>query len=164
MGRWWLWLLKGSTAASGRNMVATRLTVRRGCTEFNEVEIRCSISATWWSDWWLRKMVTGSGDGVWGSRWLGDGISGGSRGCAAEIWGDVTCKATIPIEMEVEAHFLAKVDGIVAGIALAEMALNEVDPSLKHFPPRKNFLSYRRYTLFRLRFKTVRLSLERRVR
>ncbi|KAL3614336.1 hypothetical protein CASFOL_042410 [Castilleja foliolosa] len=29
-------------------------------------------------------MVTGSGDGVWGSRWLGDGRSGGSRGCAAE--------------------------------------------------------------------------------
>lgn len=50
--------------------------------------------------------------------------------------GDVTCKATIPIEMEVEAHFLAKEDGIVAGIALAEMVFNEVDPSLevsKHF-------------------------------
>ncbi|KAL3631389.1 Quinolinate phosphoribosyltransferase [decarboxylating] 1a [Castilleja foliolosa] len=45
--------------------------------------------------------------------------------------GDVTCKATIPDEMEVEAHFLAKEDGIVAGIALAEMAFNEVDPSLK---------------------------------
>ncbi|KAL3644149.1 hypothetical protein CASFOL_012081 [Castilleja foliolosa] len=29
-------------------------------------------------------MVTSSGDGVWGSRWLGDGRSGGSRGCAAE--------------------------------------------------------------------------------
>lgn len=45
--------------------------------------------------------------------------------------GDVTCKATIPIEAEVEAHFLAKEDGIVAGIALAEMVFNEVDPSLK---------------------------------
>ncbi|KAK4484174.1 hypothetical protein RD792_011395 [Penstemon davidsonii] len=45
--------------------------------------------------------------------------------------GDVTCKATIPIEMEVEAHFLAKEDGIVAGIALAEMVFKEVDPSLK---------------------------------
>ncbi|KAK6157607.1 hypothetical protein DH2020_011855 [Rehmannia glutinosa] len=45
--------------------------------------------------------------------------------------GDVTCKATIPVEMEVEAHFLAKEDGIVAGIALAEMVFNEVDPSLK---------------------------------
>lgn len=33
--------------------------------------------------------------------------------------------------MEVEAHFLAKEDGIVAGIALAEMVFNEVDPSLK---------------------------------
>ncbi|KAL3649034.1 Serine/threonine-protein kinase bsk1 [Castilleja foliolosa] len=30
-------------------------------------------------------MVTGSGDGVWGSWWLGDGRSGGSRGCAAEV-------------------------------------------------------------------------------
>ncbi|KAI3467001.1 hypothetical protein Pfo_023664 [Paulownia fortunei] len=45
--------------------------------------------------------------------------------------GDVTCKATIPVEMEVEAHFLAKEDGIVAGIALAEMVFNEADPSLK---------------------------------
>ncbi|KAL0424655.1 UNVERIFIED_CONTAM: Nicotinate-nucleotide pyrophosphorylase [carboxylating], chloroplastic [Sesamum radiatum] len=45
--------------------------------------------------------------------------------------GDVTCQATIPVEMEVEAHFLAKEDGIVAGIALAEMVFNEVDPSLK---------------------------------
>lgn len=43
----------------------------------------------------------------------------------------MTCKATIPIETEVEAHFLAKEDGIVAGIALAEMVFNEVDPSLK---------------------------------
>lgn len=45
--------------------------------------------------------------------------------------GDVTCKATIPDKMEVEAHFLAKEDGIVAGIALAEMIFNEVDSSLK---------------------------------
>lgn len=45
--------------------------------------------------------------------------------------GDVTCKATIPDEMEAEAHFLAKEDGIVAGIALAEMIFDEVDSSLK---------------------------------
>uniref|UniRef100_B2RFT0 Quinolinate phosphoribosyltransferase [decarboxylating] 1 n=1 Tax=Nicotiana glauca TaxID=4090 RepID=QPT1_NICGL len=45
--------------------------------------------------------------------------------------GDVTCKATIPVVMESEAHFLAKEDGIVAGIALAEMIFAEVDPSLK---------------------------------
>lgn len=43
----------------------------------------------------------------------------------------MTCKATIPIDMEVEARFLAKEDGIVAGIALAEMVFYEVDPSLK---------------------------------
>lgn len=47
------------------------------------------------------------------------------------IVGDITCMATIPFDMEVEAYFLAKEDGIVAGIALAEMIFNEVDPSLK---------------------------------
>ncbi|KAJ1418439.1 Quinolinate phosphoribosyl transferase, C-terminal [Sesbania bispinosa] len=45
--------------------------------------------------------------------------------------GDVTCLATIPLDMEVEAYFLAKEDGIIAGIALAEMIFHEVDPSLK---------------------------------
>lgn len=45
--------------------------------------------------------------------------------------GDVTSMATIPAKMEVEAHFLAKEDGIIAGIALAEMIFHEVDPSLK---------------------------------
>ena len=47
------------------------------------------------------------------------------------IVGDITCMATIPDDMEVEAHFLAKEDGIIAGIALAETVFNEVDPSLK---------------------------------
>ena len=47
------------------------------------------------------------------------------------IIGDVTCMATIPDDIEVEAYFLAKEDGIIAGIALAEMVFNEVDPSLK---------------------------------
>lgn len=45
--------------------------------------------------------------------------------------GDVTCMATIPFDMEVEAYFLAKEDGIVAGIALADMIFEQVDPSLK---------------------------------
>ncbi|KAI4357675.1 hypothetical protein L6164_001609 [Bauhinia variegata] len=45
--------------------------------------------------------------------------------------GDITCKATIPFDMEVEAYFLAKEDGIIAGIALAEIIFHEVDPSLK---------------------------------
>ncbi|CAL5350309.1 unnamed protein product [Camellia sinensis] len=45
--------------------------------------------------------------------------------------GDVTCMATIPADMEVEAHFLAKENGVIAGIALAEMILGEVDPTLK---------------------------------
>ncbi|KAK7859052.1 nicotinate-nucleotide pyrophosphorylase [carboxylating], partial [Quercus suber] len=45
--------------------------------------------------------------------------------------GDVTSMATIPADMEVEANFLAKEDGIIAGIALAEMVFREVDPSLK---------------------------------
>lgn len=53
-------------------------------------------------------------------------------GCACfKIVGDVTSMATIPSDMEVEAHFLAKEDGIVAGIALGEMIFREVDPSLK---------------------------------
>lgn len=45
--------------------------------------------------------------------------------------GDVTCLATIPIDMEAEAHFIAKEDGVIAGIALAEMIFNQVDSSLK---------------------------------
>lgn len=45
--------------------------------------------------------------------------------------GDVTSMATIPTQMEVEAHFLAKEDGIIAGIVLAEMIFHEVDCSLK---------------------------------
>ncbi|XP_047306776.1 nicotinate-nucleotide pyrophosphorylase [carboxylating], chloroplastic-like [Impatiens glandulifera] len=45
--------------------------------------------------------------------------------------GDVTCIATIPADMEVEASFLAKEDGIIAGISLAEMVFKEVDPLLK---------------------------------
>ncbi|RWR84598.1 nicotinate-nucleotide pyrophosphorylase carboxylating, chloroplastic [Cinnamomum micranthum f. kanehirae] len=45
--------------------------------------------------------------------------------------GDVTCMATVPDDMEVEAHFLAKEDGVIAGISLADMIFNEVDPSLK---------------------------------
>lgn len=45
--------------------------------------------------------------------------------------GDVSCKATIPVDLESEAYFIAKEDGIVAGIALAEMIFAEVDPSLK---------------------------------
>ncbi|AEC05441.1 quinolinate phoshoribosyltransferase [Arabidopsis thaliana] len=45
--------------------------------------------------------------------------------------GDVTCMATIPFDMEVEAYFLAKEDGIVAGVALADMIFEHVDPSLK---------------------------------
>lgn len=49
------------------------------------------------------------------------------------IVGDVTSLATIPQDAKVEAHFLAKEDGVVAGIALAEMVFHEVDPSLKVF-------------------------------
>ncbi|PKU76345.1 nicotinate-nucleotide pyrophosphorylase (carboxylating) [Dendrobium catenatum] len=45
--------------------------------------------------------------------------------------GDVTSLAILPSEMEVEAHFIAKEDGVIAGIALAEMIFNQVDPSLK---------------------------------
>lgn len=43
----------------------------------------------------------------------------------------MTSSATIPANVEVEAYFLAKEDGVLAGIALAEMIFQEVDPSLK---------------------------------
>ncbi|KAH9314918.1 hypothetical protein KI387_023545, partial [Taxus chinensis] len=45
--------------------------------------------------------------------------------------GDVSCLATIPAEQEAEAHFLAKEDGVIAGIAMANMIFKEVDPQLK---------------------------------
>ncbi|KAF9619041.1 hypothetical protein IFM89_004399 [Coptis chinensis] len=45
----------------------------------------------------------------------------------ADDRGDITCLATVPIDMEVEAHFFAKVDDIIAGISLAEMIFNEVE-------------------------------------
>ena len=50
---------------------------------------------------------------------------------SVSIAGDVTCLATIPSDMEVEAYFLAKDVGTIAGIALAEMIFHEVDPSLR---------------------------------
>lgn len=46
-------------------------------------------------------------------------------------FGDVTSLATIPSDMVVDAFFLAKEDGIVAGITLANMVFQEVDPSIK---------------------------------
>lgn len=47
------------------------------------------------------------------------------------VVGDVTSLATIPQDVEVEAQFLAKEDGVIAGIGLAEMVFHQVDPSLK---------------------------------
>ncbi|KAF5177534.1 Nicotinate-nucleotide pyrophosphorylase [carboxylating] protein [Thalictrum thalictroides] len=45
--------------------------------------------------------------------------------------GDVTCMATVPTDMEVQAHFFAKEDGVIAGISLADMIFYQVDSSLK---------------------------------
>ncbi|CAM6091650.1 unnamed protein product [Calypogeia fissa] len=45
--------------------------------------------------------------------------------------GDITCFSTIPPETKAQAQFLAKADGIIAGIDLAEMIFREVDPELK---------------------------------
>ncbi|TVU10358.1 hypothetical protein EJB05_43883, partial [Eragrostis curvula] len=45
--------------------------------------------------------------------------------------GDVSCLATIPSNVEAEATFIAKADGVIAGIGLADMIFNQVDPSLK---------------------------------
>lgn len=48
--------------------------------------------------------------------------------------GDVTCLATVPSDMKVAAYFIAKEDGVVAGISLAENIFFEVDSSLKVKP------------------------------
>ncbi|KAG0452719.1 hypothetical protein HPP92_025383 [Vanilla planifolia] len=45
--------------------------------------------------------------------------------------GDVTSLVTVPPEMKVDAYFIAKEDGVIAGLALAEMIFDQVDPSLK---------------------------------
>lgn len=45
--------------------------------------------------------------------------------------GDVTCLATMTPDIQAEAQFLAKANGVVAGIALANIVFAEVDPSLK---------------------------------
>ncbi|KAJ3689188.1 hypothetical protein LUZ61_018352 [Rhynchospora tenuis] len=45
--------------------------------------------------------------------------------------GDITCLATIPKEMDAEATFIAKENGVIAGISLAEMIFNQVDSSLQ---------------------------------
>lgn len=39
--------------------------------------------------------------------------------------------ATIPNEMDAVATFIAKENGVIAGISLAEMIFNQVDPSLQ---------------------------------
>ncbi|CAD6218214.1 unnamed protein product [Miscanthus lutarioriparius] len=44
---------------------------------------------------------------------------------------DVSCLATIPSDVEAKATFIAKADGVIAGISLADMIFNQVDPSLK---------------------------------
>lgn len=45
--------------------------------------------------------------------------------------GDVTCLATMTPDVEAEAQFLAKANGVIAGVALANMVFAEVDPTLK---------------------------------
>jgi nicotinate-nucleotide pyrophosphorylase (carboxylating) len=39
--------------------------------------------------------------------------------------------ATIPKDTDAEATFIAKENGVIAGISLAEMIFNQVDPSLQ---------------------------------
>lgn len=56
------------------------------------------------------------------------------------IAGDVTCLATVPSDMEVEAYFIAKEDGVIAGIALAEMIFSEVDPLIKVCPIGRSYV------------------------
>eukprot|EP00240_Pyramimonas_obovata_P006153 CAMPEP_0118931670 /NCGR_PEP_ID=MMETSP1169-20130426/7931_1 /TAXON_ID=36882 /ORGANISM="Pyramimonas obovata, Strain CCMP722" /LENGTH=306 /DNA_ID=CAMNT_0006874197 /DNA_START=283 /DNA_END=1203 /DNA_ORIENTATION=- len=45
--------------------------------------------------------------------------------------GDITSYSTIPAETQATATFLAKADGVLAGLAVAEMVFEQVDPSLK---------------------------------
>lgn len=45
--------------------------------------------------------------------------------------GDVTCLATIAPEAQAEATFLAKADGVLAGVAVVDMVFHEVDPMLE---------------------------------
>mmetsp|Transcript_44148 Transcript_44148/g.114367 ORF Transcript_44148/g.114367 Transcript_44148/m.114367 type:complete len:317 (+) Transcript_44148:90-1040(+) len=44
--------------------------------------------------------------------------------------GDVTSLSTIPKETQAEATFLAKADGVLAGLAVAEMVFEQVDPRI----------------------------------
>src|SRR5690554_4270018 len=44
--------------------------------------------------------------------------------------GDVTTEATVPAGTQAEAHFLAKEDGVVAGLFVAERVFAAVDPAL----------------------------------
>ncbi len=45
--------------------------------------------------------------------------------------GDITCLATIGPEIQAQAQFLAKEDGVVGGIAMADLVFSEVDSSLQ---------------------------------
>jgi nicotinate-nucleotide pyrophosphorylase len=45
--------------------------------------------------------------------------------CLLPSSGDVSCLATIPSEVEAEATFIAKADGVIAGISLADMIFNQ---------------------------------------
>lgn len=45
--------------------------------------------------------------------------------------GDVTTLATIPTEIQAEAHFLAKADGVLAGCIAAERVFAQVDPEVE---------------------------------
>ena len=48
--------------------------------------------------------------------------------------------ATVPSDMEVEAYFIAKEDGVIAGIALAEMIFSQVDPLIKVWPIARSYV------------------------
>ena len=53
-----------------------------------------------------------------------------NKQCINLTVGDITCLATIPPKIQAEAQFLAKDTGIIAGIAMASLIFQEVDPSL----------------------------------
>ncbi len=46
-------------------------------------------------------------------------------------WGDITTEAMVPSSLQGEGTFLAKAEGVLAGIGVAELTFKKVDPSIE---------------------------------
>lgn len=49
-------------------------------------------------------------------------------------WGDITTEALVPSSLMGEGTFLAKTEGILAGLGMAELTFRKVDPSIEVIP------------------------------